>query len=230
MPPRHGQSQFISPVSGSKAACLPASSSRSPISSSPSAAAVFDEPSLDFASCSCSDAFCLANALASACFLFCATTASTVGASSSENCGGGGTVLVAARTNRGTQCQLVLLATRRIVSDKPLESSWSKGLVLYQYSAPTATPQRNAVPFHVPLGAAVEDAKRTGVGRRARGAARGNARMAGRYILAACVQIRGKLRRATYSVAAHLVTYGFNGLVIMSETFRSKFQRAATQG
>lgn len=100
MPPRHGQSQLISPVSGLNAPCCPASSSSCSgvLSTSPSATAavvVFAISPVDSGGVGCVEAFAaavwswpLALMRASSSLRFPSTTASTVGRSFSENCGG----------------------------------------------------------------------------------------------------------------------------------------------
>lgn len=101
MPPRHGQSQLISPVSGLNAPCWPASSSSSSgvLSVSPGAATAsllfsgvgvggcdsFGAAAAAAAASACS---CLALRRASSWRRFSSTIASTVGKSDSENCGG----------------------------------------------------------------------------------------------------------------------------------------------
>lgn len=105
MPPRHGQSQLISPVSGLKAPCWPASSSSAcgePASgAAPSACCDSGLSCCCFCSCSCfSASACCASfasrsrARASISFLFWAMTLSTVTSSSSAT----GTVTCAVET------------------------------------------------------------------------------------------------------------------------------------
>lgn len=91
MPPRHGQSQLISPVSGLNAPCWPASASSA--AGDPSAGAASDCLVLS------SVGFCVVLVSTAAgsgrawiCLRFSARTESTVGTSSCEKAAGGGTV------------------------------------------------------------------------------------------------------------------------------------------